>query len=86
MQVPIERVREIVESQMEAINDTQKKGFTIDEVLCALMVTLGSTLRQRGVILDLDKPVREALSPLAMGYEYTMEDCEFKDEEELRCG
>jgi hypothetical protein len=71
VEVSAERLREIGEPMMEAINEAQMNGFTIDDVLCAMMVTLGSALRQRGVVLDLDKPLREALPPIATGYENT---------------
>jgi hypothetical protein len=69
VEVTEEKLRQIGEPMMRAINDAQMRGFTIDEVLCTWMVMLGSAIKQRGGTLFLDKPLREALPPIAHGYE-----------------
>lgn len=69
-----ERLQEITEPLSKAINQAQFNGFTIDEVLVAMMVMLGSAIKQRGATLLIDAPVREALPPIALGYEMGIDD------------
>ncbi len=69
IEVTPESLQEIGQPIAQAINEAQMKGHTIDEVLVAMMVMLGSAIRQRGARLFLDKPLREALPPIALGYE-----------------
>lgn len=52
-----------------AMNKAQRNGFTIDEVICVMMYMAGAAIKQRGGRLFLDKPLREALPPIALGYE-----------------
>lgn len=69
IEVTQEKLQAIGEPIAAAVNEAQMKGYSVDEVLTALMVFLGGAIRQRGAILHLDKPLREALPPIALGYE-----------------
>jgi hypothetical protein len=55
---------------LELLNEMQtESGMTVNQVLMVLAATLGFTLHQRGALIDLDAPVRQAIPPIAWGYE-----------------
>jgi hypothetical protein len=55
---------------LNALNDCQKvDGYTIDQTLMSALMVIGSALKQRGLVLDLNAPLRQALPPLVMGYQ-----------------
>lgn len=70
MQVELseQRTREASRFIIDAINKGQRSGFTIDEMIAAALFMAGSCIKQRGGILNLDKPLQEALPPIALGY------------------
>jgi hypothetical protein len=65
----IERVEEIFQPIADAANKAQMEGYNIDEIIVATAYMLGSMIRQRGGLLYPDKPLRDALPPVVIGYE-----------------
>lgn len=54
----------------EAINTTQKiDGYTFEETLVVMMWVLGACLKHHKILLEIDLPVKEALSPVVRGYQ-----------------
>lgn len=64
-----ERLAEASSFMVAAMNKGQRAGFTVDEMIAAALFMCGVGIKQRGGILALDKPLRQALPPIAMGYE-----------------
>jgi hypothetical protein len=65
-----EQMQDCTEDLVKAMNDSQQvKGYSIDQVLFAYLFVLGAALRQRGGVLLVNLPLKEALPPLALGYE-----------------
>lgn len=73
VEVSSERLEEISTVVAEAMNKLQYSGYSIDEVLCGVLLMAGRALKQRGAVLHFDKPLREALPPVVMGYESSEE-------------
>lgn len=54
----------------EAMNRAQQEGgYTLDQTLASAAFALGAAIAQRGAILHLEEPLRQALPPLVQGYE-----------------
>lgn len=54
---------------LKALNDTQFiDGYTIDETLMVAMYIVGAGLKKRGVVLQIDLPLKAALPPIVSGY------------------
>lgn len=53
---------------IEAMNRAQADGHGIDHVLAAAAYSIGAAIAQRGGVLLIDQPLREALPPLVRGY------------------
>jgi len=49
------------------LNAVQKEGVSIDEALAGALYAIGHALKQRGALIDFDKPIRNALLPLVWG-------------------
>jgi hypothetical protein len=52
----------------EAMNQSVLAGHSVDEVLFAVAILLGSVMKQRGVILNVDASLREVLPAIVYGY------------------
>lgn len=65
----VQRAEEITKPIAAALVQAQRNGFTADEVLTCLLLMAGSALKQRGAVIDLDKPLRYALPEIAQAYE-----------------
>lgn len=54
---------------LKALNDTQFiDGYTLDETLMVAMYIIGAGLKKRGVVLQINLPLKDALPPIVMGY------------------
>lgn len=62
-------LRRLAQPMLDLMNAQQQEGTTIDMVLASAAYVVGWAIAQRGGILPLDKPLREALPPLVLGYE-----------------
>jgi hypothetical protein len=65
----LQRAEEITKPLAAAVVQAQLNGFTVDEVLTCYLLMAGSLLKQRGAVIDLDKPLRYALPEIAQAYE-----------------
>lgn len=63
-------IKEIGSLIADALNDVQsKQGYSTDQMITTTMFMIGTWVSERGIILPLDTPLREALPPLVAGYE-----------------
>ncbi len=70
VEISSERLELVGRRMAEVMNAAQKtQGFSVDEVICGMLFMAGCAIKQRGAVLHLDKPLREALPPVAIGYE-----------------
>jgi hypothetical protein len=53
---------------IETMNLAQQLGHPIDHVIAAAMYSIGGAVAQRGGVLDLDAPLRDALPSVVRGY------------------
>ncbi|MCK4782157.1 MAG: hypothetical protein KAV87_00290 [Desulfobacteraceae bacterium] len=66
-----EKMRAVSQYILDAMNQAQDDGYTIDDVITAVAFCTGVSIARRGGILPLDLPLRDALPPLALGYNVT---------------
>ena len=55
-------------SSIKTMNDTIDEGASFDDVLLSTIYIVGNMMAQRGIILDLDAPLKDTMSPLVAGY------------------
>ncbi len=64
------RLEEAARYIVDAMNEAQSDGYTIDEVVSTVLFMAGSGIKQRGAELDFDKPL-SSLPPMKAGYDRT---------------
>lgn len=63
-----EKLGTIGNAVLQAMNTLQAGGHSAEEVLAGALYAVGSALAQRGVVLQLDTPLRDMLQPFVYGY------------------
>jgi hypothetical protein len=54
---------------LKAMNDMQFiDGYTLEQTLMVAMYVVGAGLKKRGVVLQIDLPLKIALAPIVDGY------------------
>lgn len=61
-------IRKIGDGVFDAMNAAQERGYSLDQVIAATAYVLGSAIAQRGGVLLLDVPLKDALPLLSAGY------------------
>ncbi len=68
-----QRLREVSQYILDAMNQAQADGYPTDEVILATGFCTGVAIARIGGILSLDKPLRDAFPPLIDGYQVTLD-------------
>src|SRR5688572_28394504 len=53
---------------IDAMNDLQSQGLTIDQVIATMLYMAGAAIKQRRAVLNVDAPLSVALPPIVAGY------------------
>jgi hypothetical protein len=71
IRVDNQKLRDVSQYILDAMNQAQKDGYTIEDVITAVAFCTGVAVARLGGVLQLSAPLCDALPPLADGYKAT---------------